>query len=777
MVDAALAEALDRLDRWLVRVCDAEEERAKRLVSDVDGGWDGVRALLRPAAPELALSEAPEPLVPAGDHPIDRIVAAFRLEPAPREALLVLVAAHVEPRYQSVYGVLQDDLAQRWCTERLLLTILGQTTERRRTLRAALRADGALRGSGLLVEPAPSSGPLGRTFDLAPEVRDAILGLDPPVAVHGATLEHVEGASEAPAGQAPFVVAYGAADVRRVAREIGSDRRALVLRSLDEVSALDAARATWRVAASLGAAAVVDLRDLEPSTARRLAAQLHADVTRFGGRWTVVAREPLALPVPHVRVEAPTFATREATWRVEAAERGAALSGAAIVRLAANHRMDVERVREVFVAAGEELTESHLNATAFRLQTGELRHGRRVEGRRTFDDLIVRAPTASALHRLVYFLRHRDRVTEKHTLGERFGLERGPIVLFAGRPGTGKTLAAQVVANALHRPLYVVDLAQLVDKYIGETEKNIDRVLYEAEHKRAALFFDDADALFTSRTDVSSSNDRYANLEVGFLLQRIEQHRGLVILATNLQQNLDDAFARRFHAQIEFPKPDQDERRRIWELMVPPSITRDATLDLAAVATAYRLTGGEIHSAAVRAMFIAEERERPLAREHIDEAIRIQRLELGRLSRSTAPTSDYGTLVRTLMEQLENVLGEYLRDNFEKEVHVIHGAPTKEALAGFRPAVSLALYSVAAPRLGGVRLGVVVSTWSRRAEEEYELLGVVHEAIVERSVGAVDGRKIEVRVRDSYDFDMLQRFWTSHNHPVRAGLVIDVEVA
>src|SRR5690606_30965169 len=151
-------------------------------------------------------------------------------------------------------------------------------------------------------------------------------------------------------------------------------------------------------------------------------------------------------------------------------------------------------------------------------------------------------------------------------LEHRFRLQRGPIVLFSGRSGTGKTLGAEIVANELRRPPHVVDLARLVSKYNGETDKNIHEVLAAGERAGAVLFFDEADSLFSQRTEVSNSNDRFANLEVGYLLQRIETHDGLVILATNLRQSIDEAFLRRFHTRVEFPLPGPVERRKIWEI-------------------------------------------------------------------------------------------------------------------------------------------------------------------------------------------------------------------
>jgi SpoVK/Ycf46/Vps4 family AAA+-type ATPase len=350
-------------------------------------------------------------------------------------------------------------------------------------------------------------------------------------------------------------------------------------------------------------------------------------------------------------------------------------------------------------------------------------------------------------------------------------MRRGPVVLFSGRSGTGKTLAAEVVAGAIGRPLFTVDLSQLVSKYIGETEKHIDDVLRGGERAGAVLFFDEADAMFSSRTDVSTSNDRYANLEVGYLLQRIEQHDGLVILATNLNQSIDEAFLRRFHARVEFPFPEPAERRRIWELMLPGA----GAVDLDRVAR-FRLAGGDIRNAALKAIFLAARDGGPVAQADVERAVSLELYELGRLSRRALQSDDIGSSLRALTEQVELLLEQELRQRFWKEIHLIHGAPTKETLAGRRPAASLAIYRLATNGEGGLRIGMIVSAWSQHAGEEHELLGVLLELLSRARLTQIGGKKAQLAVQKSFDFDLLHRFWSSHGHPMRPSLVVDVEI-
>jgi SpoVK/Ycf46/Vps4 family AAA+-type ATPase len=177
--------------------------------------------------------------------------------------------------------------------------------------------------------------------------------------------------------------------------------------------------------------------------------------------------------------------------------------------------------------------------------------------------------------------------------------------LFAGPSGTGKTLAAEVIASELGVDLYEVDLATVVDKYIGETEKHLDRIFDEAERVNGVLFFDEADALFGKRSDVRDAHDRYANVEVAFLLQRMERFDGVAVLASNLRANVDEAFLRRLDLVIEFPLPDADDRRRIWRLCLPPTLPTSDDVDIDVLAERFDLTGGSIRNVALGAAHAA----------------------------------------------------------------------------------------------------------------------------------------------------------------------------
>jgi len=209
-----------------------------------------------------------------------------------------------------------------------------------------------------------------------------------------------------------------------------------------------------------------------------------------------------------------------------------------------------------------------------------------------WEDLIVNDNVASSLLEIKDWLYHSELILHKWELHK--NLKKGYRVLFYGSPGTGKTLAATLLGKETERPVFRVDLSLVVSKYIGETEKNLGRLFDEAENKKWILFFDEADALFSKRTSTNSSNDRHANQEVAYLLQRIEDFSGLVILATNLHGNIDEAFGRRFQSTIHFPKPGVKQRKRLWERLFSAMFKMGEGVQLDELASSYELTGGEM---------------------------------------------------------------------------------------------------------------------------------------------------------------------------------------
>jgi hypothetical protein len=286
--------------------------------------------------------------------------------------------------------------------------------------------------------------------------------------------------------------------------------------------------------------------------------------------------------------------------------------------------------------AGTEVTPWHLRAGARAQNAAGLeRLARRIEPAVSWDDLVLPAATAGQLHELAARARHRDRVLAEWGLRPGGGRGRGVTALFAGDSGTGKTMSAEVIAGALGLDLYAVNLATVVDKYVGETEKNLERVFAEAEGVNGVLLFDEADAIFGKRSEVRDAHDRYANLEIAYLLQRMESFDGLAVLATNLRANLDEAFTRRLDAIVDFPLPDEAARRRLWERCLGGALPRGRDLDLDFCAGAFELSGGSIASIALAAAYLAAEADRPLAMADLVHAVHREYRKLGRLARET----------------------------------------------------------------------------------------------------------------------------------------------
>jgi SpoVK/Ycf46/Vps4 family AAA+-type ATPase len=222
-----------------------------------------------------------------------------------------------------------------------------------------------------------------------------------------------------------------------------------------------------------------------------------------------------------------------------------------------------------------------------------------------WDDIVLPADQMQQLREIYDQAHHHALVYDVWGFGGKLATGRGLSILFAGPPGTGKTMAADVLAGALGLDLYKIDLSTVVSKYIGETEKNLARIFDEAATSNAILFFDEADALFGKRTEVRDAHDRYANIEVSYLLQKMDEYEGVVLLATNLRKNMDEAFVRRLHAIVDFPAPGVADRRRIWEQIWPAATPRDASVDLDLLAQRIEVTGGSIRNIALAGAFLA----------------------------------------------------------------------------------------------------------------------------------------------------------------------------
>jgi SpoVK/Ycf46/Vps4 family AAA+-type ATPase len=260
-----------------------------------------------------------------------------------------------------------------------------------------------------------------------------------------------------------------------------------------------------------------------------------------------------------------------------------------------------------------------------------------------WDDLVLPADRLTMLREFLLWITHKQRVVEEWG-GQDCG---GPVALFSGPSGTGKTFAAAVITAELGWPLYRVDLGRLVSKYIGETEKNLNRLFDAAHGQPMILQFDEADSLFSKRGEIKEARDRYANMEVSHLLARIESNQGPVILTTNLRKHLDPAFARRFQVVVDFPRPDEAARGQLWEKLLPPKAPRQRNLNCAFLGKAVNLTGGNIRNAALMGAYLAAEQNAAIGLQHI--ALAVWR-ELGKDGRELTK-ADLGSLAPYFPEE------------------------------------------------------------------------------------------------------------------------------
>ncbi|TMQ09171.1 MAG: ATP-binding protein [Deltaproteobacteria bacterium] len=231
--------------------------------------------------------------------------------------------------------------------------------------------------------------------------------------------------------------------------------------------------------------------------------------------------------------------------------------------------------------------------------------------------------------------RHRRTVYERWGYDAKLTSARGLTALFYGPPGTGKTMVAGVIAQELGLDLYRVDLARVVSKWVGETEKNLAEVFDAAEEGQVLILFDEADSLFAKRTDVRTSNDRYANLEVNYLLQRLDTFEGIAILTSNLEGAIDPAFKRRMSLRLQFPFPDEETRLRLWAGHVTPETPTLGDFDFPELARRFPLSGGYIRNCALRAAFLAAHEGRPMQQAHLLRAVQLEYREMGKLSTSS----------------------------------------------------------------------------------------------------------------------------------------------
>lgn len=667
LIRAAVSRAhnagLDPTDALRGLVITDEEVSLHLITSSMEGLWQGEEIF-----PQL------DGLTFTDDDPLGHMADIFGLNQLDCHILLVCLAPELDRRYERLYAYLQDDVSQRRPTVNLLVNLLGGDVNERFAVWDRLKPHMPLRTHRLIeVSGESQNHPTFLAHQLKLDNRvlgflmgddhvDARLKTSVVVRPAGKAQENIAPASNTLRAalqhntkEPPIVHMQGMPGAGREAAalsacaEIGVPLTTIRMSELKELEG--GIEANWPLAIreSYLARSVLLIHEWElclKTEDMQAPADLWQSVLNYPGVVFLCSREtfePLdegrTRRLIRVKFELPTYDFRYAAWRDALANHGVFLGNEDIVELASKFKLtDVQIKRAVNTASdlaasrGEQLTTVDLVAGAqahSSLKLGRL--AKRIVPRYTWTDLILPPDRVQVLREICSRIRFAHVINESWGFSHRVSAAPGVTALFAGDSGTGKTLAAEVIAQDLGLLLYKIDLSAVVSKYIGETEKNLSVIFDEAHQSNAVLFFDEADALFGKRSEVKDAHDRYANLEVAYLLQQLEVYEGVAILATNLRQNLDEAFTRRLSFLVDFPFPEREYREKLWGSHFPPEAPIGRDVDLHELSDRFALAGGNIRNAAIASAYLAAADGQEITMAHIRHAIRREHQKMGRL--------------------------------------------------------------------------------------------------------------------------------------------------
>ncbi len=588
-----------------------------------------------------------------------RLDSIFHLDRLEHNAVIICAAAELDTKYERIYGYLQDDMTRRSPTLGLVLDLLCSTPEEKVEARKRFLPGALLLREGI-IEPADvlEDIQLSTALRLCPDVLASLIGSDAlerdrqhhchskPVGLSSkipddmqATLRNLTIHLAKKKGRALCHIQgpYGARKremAGQICAALGKKMMEIDLMALeaDEKGFEAAITKKLRKALLEGLAVYIESLDLlatedpkyfliKPALARAL--ENYPGLAILSSQGPVDLDKELQRRILAITVCVPEYPERRKIWD---RALGGALQQAELDDLASKFRFTGGQIEDAIQAARK------LAALKGRseLERDDVYHGCRVQSNRRLSSLARRVEATSEwkdivlpdeklvqLKDIVRWVKHRGAVYHEWGFGKKLSLGKGLNILFTGSSGTGKTLAAGVLSSELGLEMYKVDLSTVVSKYIGETEKNLSRIFQEAEQGNAILFFDEADAIFGKRSEVKDAHDRYANLEVGYLLQKMEEHDGIVILASNLSKNMDEAFARRMHFIVEFPFPEEDYRLAIWKTLLPAQAPVAEDVDFDFLARKLQVAGGNIKNILVGAAFLAAENGGTITMEHV----------------------------------------------------------------------------------------------------------------------------------------------------------------
>lgn len=619
------------LDQLCVTTSHAEELLAH--VADLPALAAGAPAELTPQEQASEKEMRAEAGRQHTELPLDRLARVLGLTGFEQEVLLLCAAPEIDRAYERLYAFLLDDLNRLAPCVELVCSLTAVSFEEKLARRRTLGRFGVLRRAGLIQAKGESGSDLRREIRLGQGLFEFLTGApgDPSIRFRDPHAMNPAGEAALPPnipepralalaeaiskGGARVVIIWGPrqtghADlVRWIAANLKRPLRAITevdgTRTPAETQTL--VRDALEAASALGAILWLPLEGSSEALTERVEDSLASAVAGSPAPVLITSTHPLrplqlVQSAGYVEIELtlPDFAQRQQMWH----DVFPGLEAPKIADLAARFRLgssDIRAVKQVASAAGDPDPEA---ACAVVTRRRCANFAALIRPKRTQDDLVLPPDLQHQVLEVASFFRLWPRVGEQWGFAQRQTGAGGVKALFTGEPGTGKTLSAEVIAGELKLQLLKVDLARVVSKWVGETEKNLESVFREAEESHSVLFFDEADALFGKRGEVQHGADRYANLEVSYLLQRLEDHYGLVILASNLKDQIDNAFIRRFQIVLNFPRPSEAERLKIWKIAFPKAAPRDEDLDLQFLAR-LNLTGAAITSIALTAAMLA----------------------------------------------------------------------------------------------------------------------------------------------------------------------------
>lgn len=603
----------------------------------------------------------------------------FGLNQFELDALLICLAPTLDLRYEKLYSYLQDDITRKRPTVNLILDLLTEPNASRLLKLNSFTAQAPLFKYHLLNKhkdtEAESLSPLNQALYIDPGITAWLLGryqphrhlesyatlLAPEQTV--APIDRLLTGGLDPQLQAirsappfPLSVFYGPDQTRQdAAARIISRQTGLPLLKIDmagliknEISPQTALNLALRDAALTGAIPYLTGWD-ECLQDKHTPAPLLTALCRHDGLAIVVGQTKWqAAGIDRTRTlhwlefPIPAYAHRRDLWRHFLAKQTDATPPEHplnIELLAGQFSLTAGQIRDVTATAadragqrGSPLTEQDLFIAARSHSSPKLTNlARKIEPRYEWADIILPKDQLTILREIISTVQSRPLVLEEWGVGKKLVASAGITLLFAGPPGTGKTMAAEIIARELGLDVYKIDLSTLVSKYIGETEKNLEKIFSEAQNSSAILFFDEADAIFGKRSEVKDAHDRYANIEVSYLLQRMEAYDGVTILATNLRANLDEAFTRRLQFAVDFPFPEAPDRLRIWQALFPATVPHVDALDFKLLARRFKLAGGSIRNIITSAAYLAAGDGGQVTMAHLMHGTRRELQKMGRL--------------------------------------------------------------------------------------------------------------------------------------------------